>query len=52
MRDAGARIDAQDEGSCVVFGRPNEALRLEVAERMVSSENVAGLMVRARHLSR
>jgi two-component system, chemotaxis family, protein-glutamate methylesterase/glutaminase len=31
MRDAGAHTIAQDEASCVVFGMPKEALKLEAA---------------------
>jgi two-component system, chemotaxis family, protein-glutamate methylesterase/glutaminase len=32
MRDAGAYTMAQDEASCVVFGMPKEALKLDAAE--------------------
>jgi two-component system chemotaxis response regulator CheB len=32
MRDAGARTIAQDENSCVVFGMPGEAIKLNAAE--------------------
>jgi two-component system chemotaxis response regulator CheB len=35
MRDAGARTVAQDEASCVVFGMPKEAIRLEAAQRIL-----------------
>jgi two-component system, chemotaxis family, protein-glutamate methylesterase/glutaminase len=35
MRDAGARTVAQDEASCVVFGMPREAIRLDAAERVM-----------------
>lgn len=40
MRDAGARTIAQDEASCVVFGMPKEAIRLEAAERVVSLDKI------------
>jgi two-component system chemotaxis response regulator CheB len=35
MRDAGASTVAQDEASCVVFGMPKEAIRLEAVERVM-----------------
>ena len=34
MRDAGAHTVAQDEATCVVFGMPKEAIRLEAAVRI------------------
>lgn len=40
MRDAGARTVAQDEASCVVFGMPKEAIRMEAAERVLSLEEI------------
>ena len=35
MRDAGARTFAQDEKSCVVYGMPKEAVRLDAAEKII-----------------
>jgi two-component system, chemotaxis family, protein-glutamate methylesterase/glutaminase len=35
MRDAGARTLAQDEESCVVFGMPKEAIKLDAADRVL-----------------
>jgi len=43
MRNAGARTIAQDEKSCVVFGMPKEAIKLNAAEKVTSIENIAGL---------
>jgi two-component system chemotaxis response regulator CheB len=40
MRDAGARTVAQDEDSCVVFGMPKEAIRLEAVDRVVPLDHV------------
>jgi two-component system chemotaxis response regulator CheB len=36
MRDAGATTVAQDEATCVVYGMPKEAVRLEAACRVMS----------------
>jgi len=47
MRDAGAHTIAQDEESCVVFGMPKEALRLDAAERTVSLEELPQAVVLA-----
>ena len=38
MRDGGADTIAQDEASCVVFGMPKEAIRMEAVERVLSLE--------------
>jgi two-component system chemotaxis response regulator CheB len=35
MREAGARTVAQDEKSCVVFGMPKEAIKLDAVEKVV-----------------
>jgi two-component system chemotaxis response regulator CheB len=41
MREAGALCLAQDEASCVVFGMPREAVRLEAALRSVPLGRIA-----------
>lgn len=45
MRDAGARTFAQDEQSCVVFGMPREAIRMEAAEQVAPLEELAGRII-------
>ena len=40
MRDIGAKTLAQDEASCVVFGMPKEAIRLDGVERIVSLDRI------------
>lgn len=47
MRDAGAATVAQDEASCVVFGMPKEAIRMQAVERVLSLEELAGAILRA-----
>lgn len=47
MRDAGAHTIAQDEASCVVFGMPKEAIRLDAAERVMSLDDVPRAILRA-----
>lgn len=46
MRDAGATTFAQDEASCVVFGMPQEAIKLGGAEHVISLDRVAEGMLR------
>jgi two-component system, chemotaxis family, protein-glutamate methylesterase/glutaminase len=46
MRDAGAGTIAQDEASCVVFGMPKEAIRMQAAERVLSLEALAAAILR------
>jgi two-component system chemotaxis response regulator CheB len=48
MRDAGAHTLAQDEATCVVFGMPKEAIRLEAAVRVVPLETIPGLILNSR----
>ena len=43
MKEAGARTIAQDEKSCVVFGMPNEAIKLGAAEKIMPLDQIAGL---------
>ena len=40
MRDAGAHTIAQDEASCVVFGMPKEALKLEAAAQVLALDQL------------
>lgn len=48
MRDAGAHTLAQDEATCVVFGMPKEAIRLEAAVRVVPLEAISNLILNSR----
>lgn len=41
MLEAGASTVAQDEKSCVVFGMPKEAIKLEAAQRIVPLDHIA-----------
>ncbi|GLK89827.1 protein-glutamate methylesterase/protein-glutamine glutaminase [Pseudomonas turukhanskensis] len=45
MREAGARTIAQDEASCVVFGMPKEALRLEAAQSTEALGNLPKVII-------
>jgi two-component system, chemotaxis family, protein-glutamate methylesterase/glutaminase len=47
MRDAGAHTLAQDEATCVVFGMPKEAIRLDAAVRVVPLEAIPNLILNA-----
>jgi two-component system chemotaxis response regulator CheB len=42
MHQAGAHTAAQDEASCVVFGMPNEAIKLGAADQVVPLGDIAG----------
>jgi two-component system chemotaxis response regulator CheB len=46
MKEMGAATLAQDEKSCVVFGMPNEAIKLGAADKVVSLENIAAEILR------
>ncbi len=41
MKRAGARTVAQDEASCVVFGMPREAIRLQAADQVLPLARIA-----------
>ena len=46
MHDAGARTIAQDEASCVVFGMPNEAIKLGGVDKIMPLDKIAGEVLR------
>jgi two-component system chemotaxis response regulator CheB len=48
MRDAGAHTVAQDEASCVVFGMPKEAIRMDAAERIVPLDRIPDALIAGR----
>ena len=41
MKEAGAKTIAQDEKSCVVFGMPNEAIKLGAADKILPLDQIA-----------
>jgi len=45
MKQAGAATIAQDEASCVVFGMPKEAIKLNCVDRIVPLEGVAATIL-------
>jgi len=46
MKAQGARVIAQDEESCVVFGMPMEAIKAGVVDQVVPLERIAAQIVR------
>jgi two-component system, chemotaxis family, protein-glutamate methylesterase/glutaminase len=46
MKEAGARTIAQDEKSCVVFGMPNEAIKLGAADRVLPLDQIAHQIIK------
>ncbi len=46
MKEAGAATIAQDEKSSVVFGMPQEAIKRNCVDRIVSLENIAGQILK------
>lgn len=47
MRDAGAHTIAQDEATCVVYGMPKEAIRLDAASRILPLDDLPSAILRA-----
>ena len=45
MHDAGAKTVAQDEESCVVYGMPKEAVKLNAVDRIMPLGDIAGAML-------
>jgi two-component system chemotaxis response regulator CheB len=46
MKESGASTIAQDEASCVVFGMPNEAIKLGAAEKVLPLNGIANEVIR------
>jgi two-component system chemotaxis response regulator CheB len=47
MRNAGAQTIAQDEHTCVVFGMPKEAIRMDAVDRILSLDEVPQAILQA-----
>lgn len=45
MKQAGARTIAQDEATCVVFGMPKEAIKLNGVDKVMPLESIAGAIL-------
>jgi len=45
MKQAGATTIAQDEATCVVFGMPKEAIRMNGVDRVMPLESIAGAIL-------
>jgi two-component system chemotaxis response regulator CheB len=41
MKEAGSHTIAQDEKSCVVFGMPKEAIKLNAVDKVLPLEKIA-----------
>jgi two-component system chemotaxis response regulator CheB len=46
MKEAGAKTIAQDKNSCVVFGMPNEAIKLGAADSILPIDQIAQHVIR------
>jgi two-component system chemotaxis response regulator CheB len=46
MFDAGAQTIAQDEASCVVYGMPNEAVKLGGVHKILPLQSIAAEVLR------
>ncbi len=49
MKETGAHTIAQDEKSCVVFGMPNEAIKLNAADKILPLDQIAGHVLNYHH---
>lgn len=45
MKEAGAHTIAQDEKSCIVFGMPKEAIKLNAADKIMSLDHIAPYLI-------
>ena len=45
MHDAGARTIAQDEASCIVFGMPREAIKLDAVDQIIALDQIPAAIV-------
>ncbi len=46
MKESGAKTIAQDEKSCVVFGMPKEAIKLEAADHILPLDKIAPFIIK------
>ncbi len=46
MKESGAYNIAQDEKSCVVFGMPNEAIKIGAVDKILPLDSIAGAVLR------
>ncbi|MEJ2792535.1 chemotaxis response regulator protein-glutamate methylesterase [Iodobacter sp. LRB] len=46
LHDTGARTYAQDEASCVVFGMPKEAIKLEASDEVIALERIPDVIAK------
>lgn len=49
MKEAGAKTIAQDEESCVVFGMPREAIKLNAADKVLPLNKIASYIIGINH---
>ncbi len=49
MKESGAKTIAQDESSCVVFGMPKEAIKLNAANKILPLDKIASYMISIAH---
>jgi two-component system chemotaxis response regulator CheB len=49
MKEAGAKTIAQGEKSCVVFGMPKEAIKLNAADKVLPLDQIAAHMLKMAH---
>ncbi|HEY1802916.1 MAG TPA: chemotaxis response regulator protein-glutamate methylesterase [Terracidiphilus sp.] len=49
MKQAGAVTIAQDEATCIVFGMPKEAIKLNCVDKVLPLESVAGAVLALTH---
>ena len=45
LKQAGARTVAQDEATCIVFGMPKEAIRMNGVDKVLPLQSVAGAIL-------
>jgi two-component system, chemotaxis family, protein-glutamate methylesterase/glutaminase len=48
MKDAGAKTIAQDEKSCVVFGMPKEAIKLNAVDHVLPLDKIAPYIIKVK----
>ena len=49
LKESGAHTIAQDEHSCVVYGMPKEAVKLDAAEKILPLDKIAPYIVNNLH---